>query len=234
MIGSTELKQRAWNSLNNTYWTAFSVTLVANLIGGAIYSIREFFGVLAEFFAEFLYGDMMFIAAVIALLSVLIYYLLIIINVFVKYPLTVGTTRYFIGNTSLNPKFSVLFSGFKINYGGNIITMFMMSLKISLWYLLFIIPGVIKSYEYAMIPYILSDNPKISMSEAFAMTKKLMTGNKMRLFSLHLSFIGWYLLAIATCGIGFLFLMPYYEAACAEFYVQVKNESENEVITENV
>ena len=50
-----------------------------------------------------------------------------------------------------------------------------------------------------------------------------MNGNKWRLFKLEFSFIGWFVLCILTLGIGIFFLIPYLNAAMAEFYVELKN-----------
>jgi uncharacterized membrane protein len=89
---------------------------------------------------------------------------------------------------------------------------------------LFVIPGIIKSYEYAIIPYILADDPKISSKDAFKKARQMMKGNKWRLFKLNLSFIGWGVLCVLTLGVGSLFLVPYVSAASAEFYVELKNK----------
>ena len=56
------------------------------------------------------------------------------------------------------------------------------------------------------------------------MSKEMMKGNKLNYFALNLSFIGWALLAMLTFGIGLFFLLPYINAALAEFYVEVKNQ----------
>ena len=102
------------------------------------------------------------------------------------------------------------------------LVLFLAFIKTLLWSFLFVIPGIIKIFEYAMIPYILAENPGISTKDAFALTKKMMRGNKFRLFKLNLSFIGWYILSFFTFGIGTLFLLPYVDAAKAEFYQEVK------------
>ena len=117
------------------------------------------------------------------------------------------------------------FSGFKTKYGRNIGTLLLVSIKTVLWTLLFIIPGIIKSYEYAIIPYILADDEEISSKDAFKKAKQMMKGNKWRLFKLNFSFIGWMLLCVLTLGIGTLFLIPYVNAANAEFYVELKNKN---------
>ena len=90
-----------------------------------------------------------------------------------------------------------------------------------LWYLLFIIPGVVATYSYAMTPYIKAEFPEIAPKEAVAASKKLMYGNRFRLFCLDMSFIGWAILCIFTFGVGFLWLNPYMSAARADFYREI-------------
>lgn len=92
---------------------------------------------------------------------------------------------------------------------------------ILVWMLLLIIPGIVKSYSYSMAGFIMSENPEISAKEAMEMSMKMMDGNKFRLFCLRLSFIGWMLLGILTFGIGFLWIIPYMNAATAAFYDEV-------------
>ena len=75
-----------------------------------------------------------------------------------------------------------------------------------------------------MLPYVLADNPELSSKEAFKKTNELMKGNKWRLFKLDFSFIGWYIFCGLTLGLGTFFLIPYVEAAMAEFYVEIKNK----------
>ena len=90
-----------------------------------------------------------------------------------------------------------------------------------LWTLLFIIPGIIKSYSYSMSGFIMTENPEISSKEAMEVSMKMMSGNKWRLFCLQLSFIGWYILGAMACGIGIFFVQPYVNAAIAGFYDDV-------------
>lgn len=88
---------------------------------------------------------------------------------------------------------------------------------------LFMIPGIIKSFEYAMIPYIAAENADVSVKEAFRRTKLMMNGNKLRYFGLSLSFIGWMLLGALALGIGMFFVVPYVYTATAHFYVDAKS-----------
>ena len=146
-----------------------------------------------------------------------------LISVFVGSAATVGLCNYFIKNTNSKPSFADAFSGFKVKYGRNVGTLLLLAVKVVLWSFVFIIPGIIKTYEYAIIPYILADDAEISSKDAFKKAKQMMKGNKWRLFKLEFSFIGWFLLCVLTLGIGTLFLIPYVNAATAEFYVELKN-----------
>lgn len=91
-------------------------------------------------------------------------------------------------------------------------------LYIFLWSLLFVIPGIVASYSYAMAPYILLEDPYCTASEALARSKAMMDGNKADLFWLDLTFFGWELLCALTMGIGNLWLNPYKKASRASFY----------------
>lgn len=87
-----------------------------------------------------------------------------------------------------------------------------------LWSLLFVIPGIIASYRYAMAPFIMAENPDMTATEAIRASKAFMKGRKAALFCLDLSFLGWGLLNILTLGIGGLWLTPYVNSAYAAFY----------------
>lgn len=94
-----------------------------------------------------------------------------------------------------------------------------------LWSLLLLIPGCIKSYSYAMTPYILKDNPEMKNNAAIEESMRMMDGHKLELFLLDLSFIGWAILSLLTCCIGFLWLVPYMNMARVNFYEDLKKAS---------
>ncbi len=74
-----------------------------------------------------------------------------------------------------------------------------------------------------MIPYLLAENPDMTKEEAFAESKKLMTGNKWKAFVLDLSFIGWYILSLLTCGIvGVFYVAPYKFSTNAALYEKLR------------
>ena len=227
MLKSKELRAKAWESLKGEYWMAFVVSLVAGIIGSICHNFSSFGMDLSDVLSLVDPSELDSVMAIgalvlngVAIVSAIIGLLL---GIFVTNPLTVGLCNYFIKNTTSTPSFKDAFSGFKVQYGRNIVTLLLVGIKTVLWTLLFIIPGIIKSYEYAIIPYILADDPEISSKDAFKKAKQMMKGNKWRLFKLDFSFIGWGNLCALTFGIGTFFLMPYLSAATAEFYAELKN-----------
>ena len=120
--------------------------------------------------------------------------------------------------------FENFFSGITEYIGTKFVSMLLVQIYTFLWALLFCIPGIVKSYSYAMTPYILLDKPELSATEAITESRMMMNGHKMELFLLDLSFIGWILLSILTCGILFFYTIPYMQAARAEFYRTLKGD----------
>lgn len=93
-----------------------------------------------------------------------------------------------------------------------------------LWTMLFIIPGFIKGYSYAMTYFVYRDNQEMGCDAAIEESMRLMDGHKMDLFILDLSFLGWLLLSILSLGIGLLWLVPYMQSAHAHFYEDLVRE----------
>lgn len=136
--------------------------------------------------------------------------------------LQLGQTRFFLAYARREPAtVGLAFSGFSL-FGKSFLTYLLQTLFVLLWMLLLFIPGIIKSYSYAMTWFILSDHPEIEPMEAIDRSIAMMDGKKGKLFFLGCRFIGWSLLCILTCGIGFLWLMPYAQTAMAHFYEDVK------------
>lgn len=117
-------------------------------------------------------------------------------------------------------KLESLFTYF-YNWKTTAATRFLTGLYTLLWSLLFIIPGIMASYSYAMTGYILAEHPELTASEAIERSKEMMSGNRFRLFCLQFSFIGWSILCTFTFGIGNLWLRPYRQAATAAFYREI-------------
>ena len=124
------------------------------------------------------------------------------------------------------------------NVGTKFVATLLVMLYTFLWSLLFIIPGIIKSYSYAMTSYILLDRPELSATDALKESEKMMDGHKMDLLILDLSFIGWILLTALTCGIPTFYVEPYMMATRTAFYLELKGtdpapaeEAEQEIYT---
>lgn len=132
-------------------------------------------------------------------------------------------------------KMEEMFWTFKEDYGGNVLMMFLISLYTALWSMLFVVPGIVKGYSYSLAMYIKSENPQISASQAIEFSKKMTNGRKMDLFVLDLSYIGWFLLSGITFNIlGILYVLPYYQAAKAFAYEEIKEEAlSKQVVTES-
>ena len=121
-------------------------------------------------------------------------------------------------------EFADLFVGFRRFYDALIMNVVSI-LMVFLGMLLFVVPGIILGYAYAMAPYILAETPDISGTEALRLSRQMMKGHKWELFWLELTFIGWSILAAFTLGLGNLALAPYQGVSKASFYRDVKAQS---------
>ncbi len=145
----------------------------------------------------------------------------IIFDCFIISPIEFGAKRYFLLNTKENPSMKEILYFFTHDYMNIVKIGFMMKLKVVLWSFLFFIPGIVKAYEYSMIPYILSEDSSMPMHVVFARSREMMNGQKINKFILDLSFIGWKFLG-SCLVIGGLFVEPYVCGTDAEFYVKME------------
>ena len=125
-------------------------------------------------------------------------------------------------NTKIMPLENNL-QGFKAGIIGNNFFINIMTLILTaLWSLLFVIPGIVKSYSYSQVNYLFHDrlerHEPVQVMDVITDSRRLMDGHKGRLFTLDLSFIGWHILAILSLGIGYIWLTPYINATKAAFY----------------
>ena len=168
----------------------------------------------------------------IIVLIVLVIVLLVVaisaaVGILVFAPLKVGCHKFFVENSAEPVKPGLMGFGFKKgNWKNIVLTMFTTNLFIGLWTLLFIIPGIIKSYEWLMVPYILADDPTVNHKQAREISSRMMYGHKWHAFCLNLSFIGWNILSIFTCGIlSIFFVNPYLDATNAELYIWMRSNN---------
>ncbi len=143
----------------------------------------------------------------------------ILVNAFLFNPLEVGARRFFTQNLHTAAEVKEVAYGYDHGYKNIVKTLLLRDIYLILWFLLFIIPGIIKAYEYRMIPYILADHPEMPAKEAFARSKALMSGQKWRAFVLDLSFFGWDILSLLTLGmLGIFYVGPYHNMTNAALY----------------
>jgi uncharacterized membrane protein len=225
-----ELKEAAKHSLNGSYWLAFAVCLVGGMLSGGINGVGSFGS--GGFNPQGL-SDMKGVETIIFFIVIFMVFFMFALmlgmayTAFVGNPVLVGKSSYFIQN-GLNGegKFSLLFSVFKKGqYLSVVKTMIIKDLFVILWTLLFIVPGIIKSYSWRMVPYILAENPNMNYKDALNLSEGMTDGEKLNMFVMDLSFIGWWILGVlACCGIGAWFVLPYYEATWAQFYFVMRRK----------
>ena len=154
-----------------------------------------------------------------------------LLNFFLLYPLSLG---YSVAHKELlqNGDAAITRNTVRLafsDYVRNAVSILLVYLYTILWTLLFIVPGIIKGLAYSLTPFIVKDNPQLSPNQAINLSMKMMKGHKFDLFYLYLSFIGWIFLAILTLGIGLLWVIPYMQTSMAAFYLDVKNDYNNNI-----
>ena len=114
------------------------------------------------------------------------------------------------------------------DYAHVFVTLLLRDVFKGLWYCLLIFPGLVKSYSYRMVPYIVKEYPDLSEIEVITLSSRMMDGNKWRTFLLDLTFLGWFLLGVVTFGIvNVLWTLPYYENTMAVLYLELRGEQES-------
>ena len=170
------------------------------------------------------------ITGLLAGIATVVILIVLVAKVFVGNLLKMGGYRFFILNQTAQPGIGTLLDGFRSGHYANIVlTMFLRDLFTALWSLLLVVPGIVKHYEYLMVPYIIAENPAMDYKEAFQISKQMMDGEKMEAFIMDLSFLGWYLLSAVTCGLLAIFYVnPYVQASFAEMYTFNKQKAYQE------
>lgn len=162
------------------------------------------------------------IIAIIVLTFLSVIFVLSLVKLFLGSIVGIGYSKFNLDlvDGQFQPRIVSLFSYFRF-WKTAICTSLLKGLYVFLWSLLFIIPGIIASYSYALTDYILAENPTLTASQAIEQSKILMKGNRFRYFCLELSFFGWAVLCVLTFGVGLIWFIPYMQAAFAAFYRDV-------------
>ena len=203
MDSITNYKNRALSALENKWGNFVAITFVYGFIIGI---------------TQILSGDKDS-PAILHLIGLVLFILAL--------PLTWGYQTLFLGAVRGGEATAKdLFEGYNKELFSRVLTTTLLYyVYVFLWSLLLLIPGCIKAYSYAMTPYILKDNPEMKNNAAIEESMRMMDGHKLELFMLDLSFIGWAILSILTCCIGFLWLVPYMNMARVNFYEDLKKAS---------
>lgn len=231
MKSASDFRKTAWNALSGKWGLALGTGLVASLLGAnsmsspsinintETQSEQNSVGITGG--AEVNFAEIMGVFSILLIVILPIILAISLVYYAVGSTVRVGYARFNLELIDTNDsKFVRLFSFFP-KWWRATLTALLRDLFIFLWALLLIIPGIIASYSYAMTDYILAENPDISPNEAITRSKKMMSGNRWRLFCLNFSFIGWDILCILSCGIGSLWINPYKNAALADFYREI-------------
>ncbi|MHB1454757.1 MAG: DUF975 family protein [Saccharofermentanales bacterium] len=234
----SDLKQRAKAVLKKDYWKAFLISFVIAFAAGGTSGSGtagsgvqfrmddndNFFTKLANF--DFDWATIVAISGIVGIVIMTMVLFGIAIRVFLGYPLEVGGRRYFIQTaqeTEANGYFAFVFqSGHYMNV---VVSMILKDVQLFLWTLLFIIPGIIKSFSYRMVPYILAQNPTIGAKRAIELSRQMTRGSKFNIFILDISFFWWYMLGLLACCIGVIFVRPYVDMTMAELYIDLSKNA---------
>lgn len=147
-------------------------------------------------------------------------------------PFTIAASGYYLNHIrGFNPEWKSLYKEGIDNYGSYLVTGVLVNVFTVLWSLLFVVPGIIKALSYSQANYVIHDNPRLKGKEAIEISKRMTNGFKGDLFSMYLSFIGWYILVGLTGGILSIYVTPYVETTAAMYYENLKRYSiENGIV----
>lgn len=227
MWNRAELKMRGNMAFKKNYVSAVVVALLMGIFGTVSgESSARRVSENSDIYSGNLFNVGM-ITELLAGIATVVILIVLVAKVFVGNLLKMGGYRFFILNQTAQPGIGTLLDGFRSGHYVNIVlTMFLRDLFTTLWSLLLVVPGIVKHYEYLMVPYIIAENPAMDYKEAFQISKQMMDGEKMEAFIMDLSFIGWYLLSAVTCGLLAIFYVnPYVQASFAEMYTFNKQKA---------
>ena len=230
MWNRAELKMRGNMAFKKNYVSAVVVALLMGIFGTVSgESSARRVSENSDIYSGNLFNVGM-ITGLLAGIATVVILIVLVAKVFVGNLLKMGGYRFFILNQTAQPGIGTLLDGFRSGHYVNIVlTMFLRDLFTTLWSLLLVVPGIVKHYEYLMVPYIIAENPAMDYKEAFQISKQMMDGEKMEAFIMDLSFLGWYLLSAVICGLLAIFYVnPYVQASFAEMYTFNKQKAYQE------
>ena len=230
MWNRAELKMRGNMAFKKNYVSAVVVALLMGIFGTVSgESSARRVSENSDIYSGNLFNVGM-ITGLLAGIATVVILIVLVAKVFVGNLLKMGGYRFFILNQTAQPGIGTLLDGFRSGHYVNIVlTMFLRDLFTTLWSLLLVVPGIVKHYEYLMVPYIIAENPAMDYKEAFQISKQMMDGEKMEALIIDLSFLRSYLLSAVTCGLLAIFYVnPYVQASFAEMYTFNKQKAYQE------
>lgn len=235
MFVRSELKDRAKAVLKKHYWTLLPLSILLVIIEGRMVSVQMSMDTDSNMVFQLQILNRVFsipeVTPTLALLVAISGIVFLVATVFALNVLRYGLMNGFrAASEERLDTFDVL-CGFRQQYWHVVAVQFRKGLSIFLWSFVFLIPGIIKSYEYCMVEYILYDHPEWSVEETLAYSRMMTMGKKWDIFVLDLSFILWYLLFgfldLFTLGLASLLLNPYILQTGAELYLEIRPDEEN-------
>lgn len=253
-----DMKERGWAWVRHIYGAAYAACLIVFVMNGLMSErMNPLLPVnLSHPLMEKLHGAGVFWQIFLLLSFSVVACMIGVMGLFFKFlvtnPMEVGVCRYFLVSREKGEaaELKLVFSAFSGSSYWNVVkVLFLRDLYTFLWTLLLVVPGIYKTLEYRMIPYLLSENPRMGAKEAFAKTRDLMDGNRLKSFLLDLSFIGWNLLASVAAaaaariltalpapgilwltvwaeGLIVLLVSPYEKSANTELYLYLRYQPE--------
>ncbi len=238
MWNRQSVKEMGLSSMKRNYWNSVLVAFITALFAGTSAGVGRSVGNSSSWKEDLeatgssfdpssidlsdpqVVGVLMIVLGVLGVVGLIAF----LLGFFVFNPLTVGCNRFFVRNQYENAAVGELGFAFKNNYKNSILAMFLRGLLIGLGYICFIVPGVILSYSYKMVPYILGEETDLGPVEVLKKSRAMMQGHKWNCFVFELSYIGWRILALFTCGILNLFYVsPYFYNAYGALYIQIRD-----------
>ena len=227
MWNRQEVKSRGKVNFKKNYWKSVLVAFIAGLFtaSATVATRNTASGDEASEAIQSIMEDpnaFMYLMIIVGALSTA-FLVLKLVDIFLFKPLQVGCSRLFVVNQHVNAEVGEVAHAFRNNYLATVLALFLRDLLIGLATCLFIIPGIILSYSYRLVPYILADEPSINATDALKKSRAMMNGHKWATFVYDLSFIGWFIVAAITLNIaGLLYVNPYKQNADAALFESIK------------
>ena len=221
------IKSNARDFIRGRLWMFWSVLLVVGIIESLANSLPQWiFGDRLSNLSDIIAGNPDNIPKEISSSVFGWYYVLNVLISIVLIPLNIGVAQNVLAwsrGEDVN-KWKVLFGGFnsaKIFFK-QVGVVVLNTILCALWAILLIVPGIIKGLAYSMYPYVLRDEPDLSVWQTLKKSEAIMKGYKGKLFLLYLSFVGWFILGAFTFGILYIWLTPYVMTSTVKFYDDVR------------